>query len=193
MKQDILPTVHHILRERYGELTLLSGQGIAKGERVAFHIDGKPVRAVIKTSSGGRISFGRRDEKWSGLDDSDFIVIVAPTSLHNEDHMVSMFDQQTMKTVFDANHAAQDKAGMAALPNWLAPFHEEGRGPRGVGDGFGDKALWSVPLTTPSVSPPSPKNRPVDATRPLTIAEAKLGLAKTFGVDPDAVEITIRG
>ncbi|MGX1802878.1 hypothetical protein ACWIDJ_11150 [Brevundimonas naejangsanensis] len=27
----------------------------------------------------------------------------------------------------------------------------------------------------------------------LTIAEAKAGLAKTFGVDPSAIEITIRG
>jgi hypothetical protein len=29
--------------------------------------------------------------------------------------------------------------------------------------------------------------------RPLTIAEAKAGLAETFGVSPDAIEITIRG
>ena len=31
------------------------------------------------------------------------------------------------------------------------------------------------------------------AEQPLTIAEAKKGLAQTFGVSPDAIEITIRG
>lgn len=32
-----------------------------------------------------------------------------------------------------------------------------------------------------------------DGTEGLTIAEAKTGLAATFGVDPDQIEITIRG
>jgi hypothetical protein len=145
LKQDILPIVHEILRRRYGDLSSIAGQGILTGERVEFVLDGKRVRCVIKTSTGGRISFGRRDEKWSGLDDSDFVVIVAPTAFHSDDHMVSMFDQQTMKAVFDANQAAQEKGGMGALPNWIAPFHERGRGRRGVGGGFGDKALWSEP------------------------------------------------
>jgi hypothetical protein len=40
-----------------------------------------------------------------------------------------------------------------------------------------------------------PRTKPAGAvaTQGLTIAEAKLGLAKTFGVSEDAVEITIRG
>jgi hypothetical protein len=53
MKQDVLPIVLEILRRRYGDLTLISGQGILKGERVEFVLEGKRVRCVIKTSTGG--------------------------------------------------------------------------------------------------------------------------------------------
>ena len=82
---------------------------------------------------------------------------------------------------------------MGELPNWIAPFHEEGRGPRGVGDGFGDKALWSEPLNGSSLPLSAPKDPAPKSVRALTIPEAKAGLAKTFGVKPEAVEITIRG
>jgi len=50
------------------------------------------------------------------------------------------------------------KAGMAGLPNWIAPFHEEDRGARGVGDGFGHKALWSEPLSSAPPVPASIRN-----------------------------------
>jgi hypothetical protein len=190
LKQDALPVVHEILRRRYGTLTLLSGQGIARGERVAFMIDGKRFRCVIKTSTGGRISFGHRDNKWSGLDDSDVVVIVAPRAPDEDAHYVSMFDRDTMKEVFELNQAAQVKAGMGDLPNWIAPFHEEGRGLRGTGDGFGIRANWTEPLNPTSAPPEEARKQSV---RGLTIAEAKAGLAKAFGVPADAVEITIRG
>jgi hypothetical protein len=39
----------------------------------------------------------------------------------------------------------------------------------------------------------NPEQARPDGTRTLTIAEAKQGLAATFGVEPEAVEITIRG
>jgi hypothetical protein len=188
-KKDLLPPVWAILRRRYADIALLTGQGVIRGERVEFLHEGKPARCVIKTSTGGRISFGKRAGGWSGLEDSKFVVVVAPTALDETDHMVSMFDQHTMREVFDENEAAQKKAGMD-LPNWIAPFHEHGRGPRGVGDGFGDRALWIEPL-----APEAPSSR--DAHRPktiraLTVEEAKLGLAKKYSVSPEAIEISIR-
>jgi len=45
--------------------------------------------------------------------------------------------------------------------------------------------------TVESVKEPTQNHR--DATRPLTMAEAKKGLAMTFNVPPEAIEITIRG
>lgn len=189
-KKEMLPRVHNILGRRYGALKSLSGQGVLAGERLELTVDRKSVRCVIKASTGGRISFGKRDDgTWSGLDDSDFVVVVGPMSSGDDTMIVSMFDQATMKAAFDANQAAHEEAGIGHLPNWIALYHEEGRGPRGVGDGFGAQALWSEPLD-PGASPPAPSMKSI---RALTIMEAKAGLAKTFGVPPEAVEITIRG
>lgn len=44
--------------------------------------------------------------------------------------------------------------------------------------------------TEPDVEPPAVRQ---NGFRPLTLAEAKKGLALTFNVAPDAIEITIRG
>lgn len=193
--EEAISIVHSKLRARHGECRIVSGQGIAKGQRVEFDDNGKRVRCVIKTSSGGRISFGRRlDGTWSGLSECDRVVVVAPTSLDGDNIIVSMFDQQVLKDAFEANLAAQKKAGMENVPCWIAPFHEKDRGVRGTGDGFGDKALWTEPMseTNRSVtkSDNSPRPGPVHG---LTLAEAKEGLARTFGVRPDQIEITIRG
>jgi hypothetical protein len=193
--EEVIPIVHAKLRARYGECRFLSGQGIAKGQRVEFDDNGKQVRCVIKTSSGGRISFAHRpDGTWSGLSECDRVVVVAPTSFEGDNIAVSMFDQQVLRDAFEANLAAQKTAGMDNVPCWIAPFHEMDRGVRGTGDGFGDKALWTEPMseTQPSATKPdnSPRAGPVHG---LTLAEAKEGLARTFGVRPDQIEITIRG
>jgi hypothetical protein len=191
----MLLIVHEVLRRRYGHIEFLGGQGVSKGQRVSFDDSGQRVRCVIKTSNGGRISFKRRDDgSWSGLSDTDRVVIVGPTTLHGEDQLVRMFDQKVLLDAFEANHIAQEKAGMGHLPSWLAPFHEDYRTRRGVGDGFGEKAIWIEPLNgTSPASGLKAVTTSEESARALTIAEAKLGLAKTFGVDVDAVEITIRG
>src|SRR4051794_21694516 len=104
-KGNVLPRVHEILRHRYGDLAAVTGQGIARGERLELVVGGRRARCVVKTSSGGRISFGKAGGKWSGLDDSDFVVIVAPTTFENDELAVSMFDQQVLRKAFDANQA----------------------------------------------------------------------------------------
>ncbi|WP_406854637.1 hypothetical protein ABEG18_19100 [Alsobacter sp. KACC 23698] len=43
------------------------------------------------------------------------------------------------------------------------------------------------------VAPEVPETTPATSRRSLTLQEAKDGLAATFGVSPDAIEITIRG
>ena len=60
------------------------------------------------------------------------------------------------------------------------------------------EALKWEPMAKPHSAPapivenPSP-SIPNQATRALTMAEAKKGLALTFNVPPEAIEITIRG
>ena len=55
--------------------------------------------------------------------------------------------------------------------------------------------LHFQPMPQPQVpSAPSPTLTGTRSpTQPLTLAEARIGLAATFGVKPEAVEITIRG
>jgi hypothetical protein len=47
--------------------------------------------------------------------------------------------------------------------------------------------------TAAAVPAQAPQSSSHDAVAPMTIAEARKGLAATFGVNPEAVEITIRG
>jgi hypothetical protein len=198
--EEMLSKAHAILARRYGELEQVRGQGITRGQRVVFHENGKRMRCLIKTSSGGRISFGRRDDgSWSGLSETDRVVVVGPSKPDNQESVVvSMFSQKNLMKIFEANYAATKKAGLVdpkgvVLPSWIAPFHEEGRGARGVGDGFGDEALWSEPLSPSFAAASAGEISREDEVRALSIAEAKMGLAKTFQVSPDAVEIIIRG
>jgi hypothetical protein len=58
--------------------------------------------------------------------------------------------------------------------------------------GIDVKGLRFQPMPAKSDEPLTEPSRAV-AAQGLTIAEAKRGLAKTFGVSEDAVEITIRG
>src|SRR5579871_469230 len=177
MKKQILPPALTILERRCGPLTSISGQGIMRGERNQFVEGGVIKRTIIKASTNGRISFARDEQDWIGLDESDYIVVVGPISASDPTLMVSMFDKKAMRAAFDANYASQDEAGMGHLPNWIAPFHEEGRGARGVGDGFQDKAIWSEPLYLETGIPAlAPAPTPVHG---LTIEQAKVALART--------------
>ncbi|MFH1158385.1 MAG: hypothetical protein V1721_05815 [Pseudomonadota bacterium] len=56
------------------------------------------------------------------------------------------------------------------------------------------KLKWEpMPAATTEPSAPTTHEVKTAGTRPLTMAEAKKGLALTFGISPEAVEITICG
>lgn len=60
--------------------------------------------------------------------------------------------------------------------------------------GLDPSAVQFEPMPEGAVPPPATtSSNAAGAVVPLTIAEAKKALAATFGVNPDAVEITIRG
>lgn len=58
--------------------------------------------------------------------------------------------------------------------------------------GIDPSSLKWEPMPAPG-EPPTPGVIALTAVAPLTMAEAKKGLALTFGVPPEAIEITIRG
>jgi hypothetical protein len=53
------------------------------------------------------------------------------------------------------------------------------------------KELKFEPAPVPTENPPPPESG--SSVKPLTIAEAKAGLAAKFGVSPDAIDIHIKG
>jgi hypothetical protein len=59
--------------------------------------------------------------------------------------------------------------------------------------GIDSSGLHWEPMPSPKEHSKSRGIRPLAGTVPLTMAAAKEGLALTFGVTPDAIEITIRG
>jgi hypothetical protein len=66
-------------------------------------------------------------------------------------------------------------------------------------DEFGidfDKLDWKLmPERSSDAEPPAPAtaHKAGDEVQPLTMSQAKKGLALTFGVAPEAIEITVRG
>lgn len=79
----------------------------------AFIEDGKRIRCLIKTSMRGRISFKRRDDgTWSGLSETDRVVVAAPNKRQEgADVFIGMFRQETLMKAFEANYAAMKRAG----------------------------------------------------------------------------------
>jgi hypothetical protein len=141
------------------------------------------------------------DGSFSGLSDSDVVAVVAPKDLDSPEWVLSFYSQETLLKAFSANREALRESGNSeGGQSWLAPFHEEGRGFRGIGDGYLKDALWSEPLdpTLPAdrARPPTdPPPTSSDDSQPLvlTIKEAKEALARKYDVSPDAIDITIRG
>jgi hypothetical protein len=192
VEREVWEKVHNILRRRYGELTIITRQGVPKGQRVEIVDAGKRLKCVIKTSEGGRISFAHRpDGTWSGLSDADRVVVTGPGARSGE-LRVQMLDRKTLLKAFEANYNAQKDEGMEHLPCWISPQHEEGRGVRGTGDGFSEKALWSEVILRGGDEVVQQQGVTAEE-EPITIESAKRRLAKKYGVRPDQIEITIRG
>jgi len=59
--------------------------------------------------------------------------------------------------------------------------------------GIDPSTLKWQPMPKAGMSPTPEAPAPRIANMPLTIADAKKGLAQTYGVAPEAIEITIRG
>lgn len=79
-------------------------------------------------------------------------------------------------------YALVDVAGV--WEGWRNPIRYEADAP------FNLEELHYEPMPEPD---PTPAVRPAFTSKGLTIDDAKQGLAITFGVKPEAVEITIRG
>ena len=158
---------------------------------------------TIRTAQDRWIAFPRTkdDTKWGTLCDVDVVVAVSVDDLANPRFaQVHMINADEMRDRFDRAYAARRAAGHTIQPShgvWLSLYEEESTSPVqrvGAGAGIDNPPLAVVPLGEPDtpVAPTKQPNWASDADeQSLTIAQAKTKLARTFGVDPSSIKITV--
>ncbi len=170
-----------------------SGQGVPRFSRLEIAKEGRKRTCLVKCTTGGRISFTRDDDgTYRVLRDADYVLHVQRVSNDPNVVAITMFNATDVVAAFEENHESLEARGMSHIPSWVNPEFEEGW--RLKGSGFGKKALWSElsPLN-PSITSAREEIPAAETAESWTIAEAKLRLARSFGVPPESIEITIRG
>lgn len=184
-------------------------KGGGKGRLRRITKNGKSQLAAIRTSQDGWLGIPRTDDdaSWVTLSEVDVVVVSAvddPTS--PKFALVHIFDATELRERFDRAYAARREAGHS-LPVgrgvWVSLYHEESTDPVnrvGAGIGLLRKPVATVPLDKEAAAGAQPARVPTataaageddDSFEPLTIAQAKARLARTLGVDPGNVKITV--
>lgn len=179
-------------------------QGIGKSS-VRRIVKGEERHAVaIRTTQDAMIAFPRNenDNGWLTLDDVDYVVAVTVDDKNAPKNALAfMVDGDEMRERFNRSYRARLEAGHK-IPKgrgvWISMFLPEEPGVAStVGGGIAlgkepmiSKALDALDIESlPETSISASNNTGDDA--PLTIAEAKMRLAATLGVDPEKVKIVI--
>ena len=151
--------------------------------------------ATIRTTQDTWIAFLRSkdDTSWTTLSDVDVVVASSVDSrLHPKFIQIHMIDANEMRDRFDRAYDARRAAGHSVPEGrgvWVSLYEEESTDPVshvGAGAGIAHPPIVRVPLD--EVDAPSTN---ADDEKPLTIREAKARLARTLGVDPASIKITV--
>jgi len=182
--------------------------GKVKGRLRRLTKDGKVLLAAIRTSQDGWIAFPRnkRDTKWTTLSDVN-VVVAAALDDTKRNARVHMFDAKALRERFDRAYKARKDAGHSIRIGrgiWVSLYLQESDDPVyhiGAGIGLETPPFAEVPLqdieATDNPVPTAPQNSPAavvregDGFEPLTIAQAKIRLARTLGVDPASIKIMV--
>ncbi len=165
---------------------------------------GKSLQAVIRTTQDTWIAFPRTkdDSKWVTLSDADVVVASSVDDPANPQFaLVHILPAEEMRDRFDRAYAARLAAGHTIPVGrgvWVALYEEEGTSPIqrvGAGAGIAHPAVGRVSLNAPAPSAAAAPAAQISADdqdfEPLTIAQAKTRLARTLGVDPSSIRITV--
>lgn len=161
----------------------------------------------IRTSQDTWIAFPRLDDDsgWRTLDEVDAVVAVSVDDRHNPKFAnVHLIDGDEMRDRFNRAYEARKEAGHSIPIGrgvWVSLYLQEAKDPPshvGAGAGLKFKPIATVPLTPDVVAAMDEQEDDLQTTAtvgeedaPLTIAEAKRRLAKTFGVDETNIKITV--
>lgn len=150
---------------------------------------------AVRTAKHGWFAFPWNEDHWGTLRESKFALVVsyddddAPTATS-----VHFFQADRLLVAFDAARQARLKRGLKVSNNtgmWVA-LHKHPSLPDN--DNFEILAEWVIRSALPHEQPQAsvaPTSAP--KTQGLSIVEAKMRLAAYYGVDPQAIEIVIRG
>lgn len=163
--------------------------------------------AVIRTTQDTWIAFPRNqdDTKWVTLSDVDVVVAASVDDPANPRFaLVHLFDADEIRDRFDRAYAAR-RAADHSIPLgrgvWVSLYDDEGTSPVqrvGAGAGIAHPPIARVPLgeadpveaCVPVATHQSDGASHADE-EPLTIAQAKDRLARTLGVAPSNIKITV--
>lgn len=192
----------HVLERAGWLVTKAGGVGNARIRRITR--DGESKRAAIRTTQDRWIAFSRTgdDTRWATLSDVDVVVVASVDPDDPRFARIHLIDADELQGRFDrayrarlaANHAIPAGRGV-----WIALYENEASDPVslvGAGAGIANPSIARVPLTEvtapAAISPAAPAaNASAPDERALSIAEAKAGLARSFGVDPSNIKITV--
>jgi hypothetical protein len=170
--------------------------GLKKASVRRITKDGQSQYVSIRTSRGGtKIAFPRnmRDDGWDTLSDVDWVLAVAVDDPKNPKFAkVHMIGADEMRERFDRAYKAR-KAAKHDIEKgrtmWLSLYDKDSDYPvthAGAGAGLTNPPIAEVPLELSGAEAKKTGN-----DDKLTIAEAKRRLAKSFGVDPACIKITV--
>ena len=185
--------------------TKVSGFGNARIRRISK--DGKSKLAAIRTTQDQWLAFPRTkdDTRWATLSDVEVVVVASVDPDDPKFARIHMIDADELQDRFDRAYAAR-RAASHTIPKgrgvWIALYENEAPDPValvGAGAGIANPPIARVRLT--EIGPPAADSPAVTITHRasasaadedrLTIAEAKLRLARSLGVDPSSIKITV--
>lgn len=207
MKSQLFHIAVEALQKAGWKVERVQGSGKSSVRRITKGAESKIVS--IRTTQDTWIAFPRveNDKGWRTLDEVDAVVPVSVDDRHNPKFAkVHIVDGDKMRDRFNRAYAARIKAGHTIPIGrgvWVSLYLPEAKDPVshvGAGAGLKFPPIATVPLT-PELIAALEETSAVDEAEtsaveegeelPLSIAEAKRRLAKTLGVDPANIKITV--
>jgi hypothetical protein len=207
MKSQLFHIAVEALQKAGWKVERVQGSGKSSVRRITKGAESKIVS--IRTTQDTWIAFPRveNDKGWRTLDEVDAVVPVSVDDRHNPKFAkVHIVDGDEMRDRFNRAYAARIKAGHTIPIGrgvWVSLYLPEAKDPVshvGAGAGLKFPPIATVPLT-PELIAALEETSAVDEAEtsaveegeelPLSIAEAKRRLAKTLGVDPANIKITV--
>jgi hypothetical protein len=209
MKSQLFQIAVEALQKAGWKVERVQGSGKSSVRRITKGADSKVVS--IRTTQDTWIAFPRieGDKGWRTLDEVDAVVPVSVDDRHNPKFAkVHLIDGEEMRDRFNRAYAARKKAGHTIPIGrgvWVSLYLPEALDPVshvGAGAGLKFPPIANVPLSpelvaaaiendSREVDEPESFRREETDEPPLSIAEAKRRLAKTLGVDPANIKISI--